>query len=198
MIVLADNDIIHKLSCCQLLPEFMLWLKAPPAEIYVLPALPFVLRRKLKENKTALACLEDFLLLVKPVPAVQPETLVAFSNFDVGEQLLLASLYEDSNVTRLITGDKRALRQMSEACQTFPLFAARLIQVRADCFESVLLGLHNLIGFEALRDKVLNGIESDKVLQLSFGKSRNEQHMVSALNSYIADIRSYASFVADA
>ena len=88
MIVLADNDIVHKLACCDLLHELMLWLKAPPAEIWVLPSMPFVLRKKLKNNANALVCLESFLVKVKPIPQAQLESIDRFSQLDTQYQHL--------------------------------------------------------------------------------------------------------------
>jgi hypothetical protein len=68
MIILADNDIVHKLACCDLLDSFLEWIESPPAEVWVIPSIPFVLRKKLKNNPTALACLEAFLLKTQPIP----------------------------------------------------------------------------------------------------------------------------------
>lgn len=117
MIVLADNDIVGKLACCDLLPELMAWLKAPPAEIWVLPTMPFVLRKKLKSNVHALVCLESFLLQVKPIPQAQLESLDRFALLDVGERQMLSVLVDDSTVHHMVTGDKRALKLIGEmAC----------------------------------------------------------------------------------
>jgi hypothetical protein len=195
MIVLADNDIIYKLSCCQLLPEFLTWLKSPPADIYVLSELPFVVRRRLKNNPQALTAFELFLAKVKPLPEVQFDTLASLSRFDVGEQMLLAVLCENKHVQRFVTGDKRALRLMAETLPQHQLLAKRLNDIRTDCFESALLGLAESIGFDALSDKVLLGLDSDKVLGMTFGTYRDEAHMHASLGSYIEDIQRYAPFV---
>lgn len=71
-VVLADNDIIYKLACCGLLQELLQWLGVPPAEVWVLPSMRFMLRKKLKADAAALAELERFLLQVSiflpPIP----------------------------------------------------------------------------------------------------------------------------------
>ncbi len=195
MIVLADNDIIYKLACCQLLPEFLTLLKAPPTQVYVLPALPFVVRKRLKNNAVALTAFEEFLVSAQPLPTVGFDTLASLAEFDVGEQMLLAVMCEKQQVQRLVTGDKRALRQMGETLDKHLLLAKRLSEVRIDCFESILLGLHESIGFETLRDKAILGLASDAVLHMTFGAERNKEHMLASLHSYIQDIRCYAPFV---
>lgn len=196
MIVLADNDIIHKLCCCQLVPEFLAWLKVPPTEVYVLNELKFWLRRKVKNSTAALAQAEIFLAQTQTVPAAKVETLDIFLDLDGGEQVLFAALYENKDVHQLMTGDKRALRQIGALLPKHPYLKQRLDHVRVDCLETVLLGLHHEMGFEALRDKVLLGLDSDKVLGMTFGAYRDEAHMHASLKSYIQDIQNYAPFVA--
>ena len=133
MIVLADNDILHKLACCDLLSEFMEWLNVPPAEIWVLPSMPFVLRKKLKNNASALVCLESFLLKVKPIPQAQPDSLKRFSQLDVGEGQMLAVLVDDSSISHLVTGDKRALRLIGLIASTDTALSSRLDAIQIDC-----------------------------------------------------------------
>ena len=195
MIVLADNDIIHKLCCCQLVSEFLAWLKVPPTEVFVLNELKFWLRKKVKDNAAALVQTDIFLAQTKTVPAAKVETLDIFLGLDGGEQVLFAALYDNKHVHQLITGDKRALRQLGELLPKNQYLKQRLDQVRVDCLETVLLGLHHQIGFAALRDKVLLGLDSDKVLGMTFGAHRDEAHMQASLGSYIKDIQSYAPFV---
>ncbi len=72
MIALADNDIVHKLACCQLLPEFLTLLKAPPATVYVLPALPFMVRKRLKNNSVALTAFEALQSYIRDIQRDAP------------------------------------------------------------------------------------------------------------------------------
>jgi hypothetical protein len=195
MIVLADNDIVGKLACCDLLPELMAWLKAPPAEIWVLPTMPFVLRKKLKNNAGALVCLERFLLQVKPIPQAQLESLDRFSRLDVGESQMLAVLVDDSTVTHMVTGDKRALKLIGEmACTDVALFK-RLKTTQVDCLESIMLGLIDQFGYATVNAKAIHGLHSDTVLKISFGQQRNQTDARQALTSYLNDVRKTAPFV---
>jgi hypothetical protein len=195
MIVLADNDIVGKLACCDLLPELMAWLKAPPAEIWVLPEMPFVLRRKLKTNASALVCLESFLLQVKPIPQAQLASLDRFSRLDVGESQMLAVLVDDSTITHMVTGDKRALKLIGEMTCTDAALFQRLQATQVDCLESIMLGLIDQFGFSAINSKAINGVSSDTVLNISFGSKRDQNHACESLTSYLNAVRQTASFV---
>lgn len=196
MIVLADNDIVHKLARCELLPELLTWLRVPPALIWVLPSMPFMLRRKLKADAAALACLERFLKLVKPIPVPSIATIERFAQLDVGEQQMLAILVDDAQVTQMVTGDKRALKLIGEIASTDHVVAGRLATARIDCLESVMLGLINRFGFAAINAKATRGVTADMVLNMSFGTKRQEAHAVEALTSYLAGVQADARFVA--
>ncbi len=196
MIVLADNDIVHKLACCELLPELLVWLKAPPAQVWVLPSMPFVLRRKLKADLAALACLESFLKLVKPIPAAPIASMERFAQLDVGERQMLAILVDEAQVTQMVTGDKRALKLMGEIANTDQALAGRLATARVDCLESIMLGLIDQFGFAAINAKAIRGATADAVLGMSFGAKRSEAHAVAALGSYLDGVRAEAAFVA--
>lgn len=196
MIVLADNDIVHKLACCELLPELLVWLQAPPAQVWVLPSMPFVLRRKLKADLAALACLESFLKLVKPIPAAPIASMERFAQLDVGERQMLAILVDEAQVTQMVTGDKRALKMMGEIANTDQALAGRLATARVDCLESIMLGLIDQFGFAAINAKAIRGATADGVLGMSFGAKRSEAHAVAALGSYLAGVRADAGFVA--
>jgi hypothetical protein len=196
MIVLADNDIVHKLARCELLPELLIWLKAPPAKIWVLPSMPFMLRRKLKADSVALACLESFLKQVKPIPVAAIVSMERFGQLDVGERQMLAILVDDAQVTQMVTGDKRALKLMGEIASTDHALAGRLATARIDCLESIMLGLIDQFGFAAINAKATRGATADVVLNMSFGAKRPEAHAVEALTSYLADVQAGAKFVA--
>ena len=196
MIVLADNDIVHKLARCELLPELLIWLKAPPAKVWVLPSMPFVLRRKLKADTVALACLESFLKLVKPIPAAAITSMARFEQLDMGKRQMLAILVDDAHVTQMVTGDKRALKLIGDIASTDQALAGRLATARVDCLESIMLGLIEQFGFAAINFKATRGAKADGVLGISFGAKRPEAHAVEALTSYLAGVRADAAFVA--
>lgn len=55
MIILADVDVVSKLTSCDLLEEFMAWLKSPPNEILIVPTLIYKARGILKKDIASLA-----------------------------------------------------------------------------------------------------------------------------------------------
>lgn len=197
MIILADNDIVQKLACCDLLDYFLKWIGSPPAEVWVITSVPFVLRKKLKNNPEALACLDAFLLKTQPIPEASVELLERYEQLDEGERQMLAVLVEDQRITRLVTGDKRALRQIAGMTPNDEELAQRLAQTRTDCLESVMLGLMDRFGHETINAKASLGVESDKVLKMTFGPTRNEAHAREVLTAYLKEVTDAAQFVAN-
>lgn len=195
MIILADNDIVHKLACCDLLGSFLEWIGSPPAEVWVIPSIPFVLGKKLKNNPTALACLETFLLKTQPIPEASIELLQRYEQLDEGERQMLAVLVEDHRITRLVTGDKRALRQIAGMVSGDAGLSLRLNQTRTDCLESVMLGLMDHFGYPVINGKASLGVDSDKVLKMTFGPARSEAHAREVLGVYLEELKNQASFI---
>lgn len=195
-VVLADNDIIHKLACCGLLQELLQWLGVPPAEVWVLPSLRNMLRKKLKENVEALIDFEGFLTYVSVLPEADINMLALFPiEMDPGEQQMLAILVNTPEVEHMVTGDKRALRLIGSMCAKDPALEQRLNQARVDCLESIMLAFIEKFGFEAINTKVMCGLKSDKVLQASFGAKTLERNSREALSYYLNDVRRDASFL---
>lgn len=194
-IILADNDIIHELACCGLLQELLEWLDAPPAEVWVLPSMQFMLRKKLKDNKAALRELTRFLEKVSNIPEANLTTLQRFQQMDTGEAQMMAILLDRPEVQRMITGDKRALKLVGSLCVQDAELKARLATARVDCLESVMLGLIDKLGFDIINQRATQGIMSDKVLQSSFGAKKLEPNAKEALEYYLTDIRKEAPFL---
>lgn len=192
MIVIADNDIIHKLALCNLLDELLIWLEVPPSEIWVLPSLKFIIGKKLKNNPAAYSYFEEFLKSTVDVPIATPDILDFFNSLDVGEQHLLALFVEQQETSRLVTGDKRALKQLSVLAQQNPLLNSKLVG-QVDCLEGILLGLIETCGFDKINCKILP--EADGVFRLAFGEGRSEVHVIEALQSYLRDLRQTSAFV---
>ena len=195
MIVLADNDIIHKLACCELLPELLIWIKAPPNQVWVLPGLRFVIRRKLKADKLALACFEGFLNKTQEIPDASIAIMERYGALDVGERQMLAMLVENKKISQMVTGDKRALKLIGDMYLTDKELASRLSETRIDCLESIMLGLIKQFGFNAINIKATRGMKSDGVLGMSFGGKRTPVHAEDALRSYLDAVRATAPFV---
>jgi ABC-2 type transport system ATP-binding protein len=146
------------------LDSFLAWIESPPAEVWVIPSIPFVLRKKLKNNPAALACLEAFLLKTRPIPEASIDLLERYEQLDEGERQMLAVLVEDQRITRLVTGDKRALRQIACMVSGDATLSLRLSQTRTDCLESVMLGLMDHFGHPAINAKASLGVVPQELL----------------------------------
>ena len=109
---------------------------------------------------------------------------------------MLAVLDDDSTVHHMVTGDKRALKLIGEMACTDVLLSNRLNATQVDCLESIMLGLINQFGFAVINAKAIGGLNSDTVLNISFGSNRNQTHACESLTSYLNAVRGTASFVA--
>jgi hypothetical protein len=198
MIVLADNDIIHKLACCDLLDELLVLLDSPPNSVMVLSSMKYVVGSKLKSNIAAGANLKRFLKQVSVIPEASPLLLQQFmlSNIDAGEAQMIAVLVETSSISRFVTGDKRALIAISNLASSHQKLDLRLAETRTDCLESIVLGLIERFGYSAINAKISPAVAVDKALKACFGETRTESHARQGLESYIADLQRQAPFVA--
>lgn len=156
MIILSDSDVVRKLAYCELLSEFLQYLKCPPNEVWVLPTLRFQLRRKLANTPDALRNFEQFLLKVKNIPQAKIDTLERFESLDVGEGQLLAVLCDEPRVSQLVTGDKRALDMVAALTFGDEQLRTRLQETTVLCLESILLGLLEKRGFSVVQARVQN------------------------------------------
>lgn len=192
MIVLADNDVVHKLVCCDLLNELLIWLESPPNEVWVLPELRYKIGQLLKHNTIALARFNSFLQSTKDLPPANIDTLEQFSTLDVGERQLIAVFVDNTDDMKIVTGDKRAIKQIASLAAHNVTLKNRL-EGNVDCLEGIMIGLINHFGFEPINNKVVNYLEVDGVFKQAFGRS--ESHALDALNSYLNNLRSEAPFI---
>lgn len=156
MIILSDSDIVRKLAYCELLPEFLQYLKCPPNEVWVLPTLRFQLQRKLAKAPGALRNFEQFLLKVRNIPQAKIDTLERFESLDVGEGQLLSVLCDETRVRQLITGDKNALDKVAALTFGDEQLRTRLQETTVLCLESILLGLLEKRGFSVVHARIWN------------------------------------------
>lgn len=193
MIIIADNDVVHKLTCCDLLNEFLVWLDSPPNQIYILPTLIYKVRRLLKNDEESLARLEQFVKNnTELTPSANVVNLERFESLDVGERMLLAVFVENSDKAKFLTGDKRAIKDIAKlASEDINLHAC--LTNKVECLEMIMLGLINKFSFEVVNEKVTKRKNIDGVLNLAFG--RTEEHAISALNSFIDSIKAEATFI---
>ena len=195
-VVLADNDIILKLACCNLLQELLQWLGVPPAEVWVLASMRTMLRNKLKADAPALQALQAFLTQVSDIPPADVRVLEQMSSeLDPGERQMLAVLVQTPEVQHMVTGDKRALRLIGSLCAKDPELEQRLRQAQVDCLESIMLALVAQFGFQAVNLKVSKGSVSDIALRACFGVKKSEADSKEVLGNYLADLGKHAPFL---
>jgi hypothetical protein len=156
MIILSDSDVVRKLAYCELLSEFLQYLKCPPNAVWVLPTLRFQLRRKLANVPDALRNFEQFWLKVKSIPEAKIDTLERFDSLDIGEGQLLAVLCDEPRVSHLVTGDKNALDKVAALTFGDEQLRTRLQETSVLCLESILLGLLEKRGFSVIQARVQN------------------------------------------
>jgi hypothetical protein len=189
MIVLSDNDILHKLAVCDLFDEFLAYMQTPAKSIVILPTCIFKLRTLLRMQPQALARLEKFCVSVTSLVDDQIETAVldtiTATGADAGEAILAAKVATTPGAY-LVTGDKRAINALS----TLPAGPVRsALAGRILCFEELILGIMQLHSFEAIAPKLIAGSACDGVLRIAFGLGRSEVHAKSCLTSYANELR---------
>ncbi len=122
---------------------------------------------------------EGFISVVQHVPAIDP-----------GEAVLFATLRAHQN-TVLITGDKRAIRALTDAVESILItpFNGRIIIV-----EQILLALLKAKGIEWLRDHVCPYRTLDKAIGVVMGSDcrASAESVETGLRSYITDVGSYS------
>lgn len=211
MKVVVDNDILFKGACYGLLQEISAALKIETGECGVLGAARFVVRRKIKraklsQNSTLVAKrLEAFLTVAATLEPVGTEQALAARleasalqlglSLDAGESQLCAIVIERS-VSRLVTGDKRAItaleRLVSDDAELMKLCGTVV------SLEQLVLLLMAQIHFDLIRDAICLESEADKTLTICFGcrsDNTSEPSARQGLDSYIRDLRSSASRV---
>ena len=123
-----------------------------------------------------------------------------FSSLDPGEQQLISLVCDDTRIKHLVTGDKRALRQLSTLASSDTQLNARLQETSVVCFESVMLGLLKSRGFSVLKARIqkwdsIEGQELDGVIKKAFPKGGDEEHAKNTLNSHIGKLRADFPFI---
>jgi hypothetical protein len=172
MKVLIDSDAFCKLACCGLLERAIRVLGAEPSDARRLPALQHMLQRgKLawslghERAEVALAAA----LTIDVVPEAEAsrlqQILDAGAEIDSGEAQLLAIAAANTE-TLLVTGDKRALRELSR----IPLLAAALTG-RIVTLEAVLIALCDSEGEASVRGSVASIHDLDGTIKACFSSS---------------------------
>lgn len=197
MIVIADNDVLKKLACCDLCGEFLQAFEVTYQELFILPTAKPVLtakRHRLTMDDESFQRLTTFLDAVKVIAdAPNADEVVALAeqqNIDAGEAVLFSVTHKMKGAI-LATGDKRSLASLAKADDKICRRLCTKLVGKIVCFEQILWKILDAAGFEAVRDKLVLGRECDKVLGfiLGSGLDASEASVRDGLTSYINDLR---------
>ena len=202
MALLLDNDIVEKLAQLDLLPEAKNLLKAKFGQLMILNTLRYKLcpqreSQRKKRNATVMSRIEDFIKdnISEINCVVDDKDLIDAlvtnpEGLDAGEMQLLQTLLKPEN-EMLMTGDKRFLKAISK----FDFLEGKQINGNMVCLEQIIYFLIKELGFEKIKSKVIQALESDipidTALRACFG-SRHlavQETVFESLHNYINDIR---------
>jgi len=194
MVLLSDNDIVFELARSNLLSEFLETVRCPPNQIWVLPSLFHVARKRLKDDCAAHAALEAFRPNVFSIPAASSRALALFDGLDVGEQQMFAVLVDLGGSAELVTGDKRALAAVATIASNAPPVAS-VIADRVYCLELLMLRLVRQYGFEFINSRVASGTSKNVAMKVCFGVHRTQADAEAYLHRYLNDLTGSWSFL---
>lgn len=194
MIYFSDVDVVSKLAACGFLPWLpsLLGMPRDEIEIHYLASLKFRLSRPGKKLANAVfqKHLEDFCAdhtIIRGVGNVARQEELLHLGMDVGESILFAEAEATGGI--VVTGDKRALLAYSKGSTP-----AQRSKLKVVCWEQLLLRVHRLRGYSALKMGCCAGIASDKLLSLAFssGLATQEEHALAALESYLRGVKTHS------
>jgi len=210
MILLTDNDILVKLSQCDLIDEALAVFQCDLGECYVLDSARHSLYLNDVEKCVAkrVGSYQSYDRLCNLVQSCRVlgaadedfdfmDELLQIDSIDDGELLLLMhafSLYQNGHPYSFTTGDKRALVGilMSQSER-----AKQILFQRVECVESIIIKAIQIFGFPHVSAKLINAQELvavekyDKVLRMAFGAGRDEHHSHTCLSQYLAPVAQF-------
>ena len=128
---------------------------------------------------------------IEPADA-QIAVLTEQPGIDAGEAVLFAVCARMQN-TFLATGDKQCLLGLSMAAETNSEcgVVCQELTGKVFCFEQILSRILDQFGFEAIREKLIQGRECDTGLRLWLGSTldANEERFRAGLTSYLDELK---------
>lgn len=205
MILLSDNDVLIKLSQCDLIDEFLAACGCTFAQCHVLNEARFSLFldnpdkciSKRVGNSSAYDRLYQFVNSCTTLGAAAEdidflEEISVIASVDPGEQALLLHAYnmhQSGMEYYIATGDKRALTGINQSNSER---AKNILMGRVDCTESLALKFLDIFGFDLINSKVTSAASTtdrfDSVLRMAFGDYRDETHARDCLQYYLASV----------
>jgi hypothetical protein len=196
VILFVDNDVILKLTACDLFWEAIACLGFKDSDVRVLDTAKYKFRslsrktknKKSKENYSEEVCERAITIVEKlttvstdnnnPIISIKSDGLDVGELTLIGEAILAPSFY-------LASGDKRCLRAMTK-CSDLDNVRNSLNR-RLICFEQLIAKLIAVKGFEMVKERVLPNKDCDGVLSAVFGSGdrSTEANVSAALDGYI-------------
>lgn len=196
-ICFLDNDIILKLTACDLFNEAISILNVNRDNIRVLPSARYYFKKSRRakklypeniRNKVTTIASRYQTIEIETKEALQKiNKLQSYEGIDDGEANLIAATRE-INAFWLTTGDKRFLKTVA-SYNELATIKSRL-QGKVICLEQLILQLICIRGFEFILPKVLLATQYDAALKAIFGSQElsTENNVLNALDSYIKDL----------
>ncbi|MGK9416054.1 hypothetical protein ACSSUR_07840 [Pseudomonas cedrina] len=204
MILLTDNDILIKLSQCDLVETALDVFQCSLADCYVLDTAKHSLylsnpdkciERRLG-SAAAYGRLAGLIDGCRELGAAGEdidflEELMDVEGIDAGELSLLMhahGLNQSGSPFHFTTGDKRALMGIASSQSER---AKRLLHQKVDCVESILLKAIHMKGFDEISGKIISAMQVtdpkkfDTVMRMSFGEGRSKDHAHDCLVQYL-------------
>jgi hypothetical protein len=206
--LLVDNDIVHKLAQLDLLQEAEELLRAEFGELKVLDTLKYIYCHPTNPKVRAKSEQKHGINVVNRIEAflkkgvsqiscpVTDEALIEIlekNPKDLDEEMQLLQALFDGENELLFTGDKRFLKALSNA----ELLEGKLQQINGKfvCFEQIIYFLVTKLGFEQVKIKYIQaletGIKIDATLKQCFEGQHQaiEKQVIQNLNIHINYIR---------
>lgn len=183
-----DNDAICKLCILGLANEAMAALELGEADVFVLDALKYQVRRR-AAWKPHSARIEALIARVQSMSSAADDSILSqlrgIPNMDAGEMILFANGISDPDAA-LFTGDKRAIKAL-HASPVASVLAGRVV-----CFEQIMRATIRHSGFDLVKKRCLPSLSCDGALRTAFGSGEKaqEKNVLGTLEGYVSDLRS--------
>lgn len=193
-----DNDIILKLTACELFDEAINILNIEEDNIRVLPSARYYFKNARRAKKldpenirnkvTVIANRYQTIDIVTTEARQEINKLQSYEGIDDGEANLIAATRE-VNAFWLTTGDKKFLKTLA-SYDELKIIRLRL-QGKVICLEQLIRQLIYAKGFELTLLKVLPARQYDTAFKAIFGSGEQstKNNVFDSLESYIEDLR---------
>lgn len=193
MIYLNDVDVVMKLGRCGFLGWLPELLAADDRAVFrYLPSLKSRAKRPKyrMQNPAYQAELEIFCErheMIEGAAEVDREQELLNGGMDPGEALLFAEAETLGGI--VVTGDKRALVTYKDCSSK-----TQRSRIKVVCWEQLLLRVHQLRGYEILRTRCCEALDSDGLLGIAFGNglATAEPEALAAIRSYLKGVKKHS------